>query len=258
MDQDIKFAVIGATYHRKNGKTSQFLKHLFNCLNSQTYQNFKVFLIGDDYVPEGEFETLCSTFPAEKIYYKNHKGISYRNGVFRKPQNKWTSGGTHAKYIGIKQAIAEGFKYYLHFDDDDTWFANHIEEHYLSIKKYPQVDFQFTISRYLGGQLPRKADTARVKQNGYNNMIPRPCNIVHSTWCINLDTVGPRLLQFFEQRMNAIENLRRNRNVREPEFGPMDAGTLTIVGNHVRKGLWKSVFIPKITCNKATEGNIPS
>jgi len=255
MTEDIQFAIVGATYHRRNGTTAACLKRMFKFLQNQSYQNFKLFLIGDDYIPEQEFNTICSTFPQDKIYYKNYIGISYRNGVFTRRQNTWTSGGTQAKYIGIKQAIQEGFKYYLHIDDDDIWQTNHIQEHYLSIKKYPQVDFQFTISRYVGGQLPRRINISRIKNDGYNNLIPQPCNVVHSTWCINLETIGPQLLQLFEERIRTIANLRNKGP--EPILGPMDARTLQLIEHNIRQGVWRAVFISKITCNKPSEGNIP-
>ncbi len=254
MSQGIQFAVVGATYHRKNGETAMFLRRVFRFLQKQTYQNFKLFLIGDDYIPEIEFNDLCATFPEKKIYYKNYKGISYRKGVFRKTINTWTCGGAQAKYIGIKKAIEEGYKYYLHLDDDDIWYANHIQEHYDSIKKYPEVDFQFTIAKYVDDQLPLKIE--KCLPTGYNNLIPRPHNVVHSSWCINLHTMGPRLLEFFETRMKTIDDIRHKKKP-ETVLGPMDAKTLIIIRDNVVRGIWKCVFIPKVTCCKPTESNVP-
>ena len=47
----------------------------------QTYQNYHIFLIGDDYEDEEEFNQIVSLFPSEKIYSYNNK-FSYRENYF--------------------------------------------------------------------------------------------------------------------------------------------------------------------------------
>ena len=53
-----KICVIMATYFRKNGTTKNLLSKALINLEAQTYKNFKLFLIGDHYDNNDEFEAL--------------------------------------------------------------------------------------------------------------------------------------------------------------------------------------------------------
>ena len=87
-----------------------------------------------------EFNKIIKLFSDMKIYSFNNS-YSYRKDYFKIPLNKWCSGGILARFIGIKQAIKEGYKYYLHLDDDDIWINNHINIINNTIKQFPNVDF---------------------------------------------------------------------------------------------------------------------
>ena len=45
----MKFAVTIATYQRKDGKTPQLLKRALDSVFNQTHQDFRVFIVGDNY-----------------------------------------------------------------------------------------------------------------------------------------------------------------------------------------------------------------
>lgn len=150
-----------------------------------------------------------------------------------------------AKYYGLKQAMDEGFKYYLHLDDDDIWSLNHIHEHYNTIIQFPQVDFMYTISKFCKIYLPRKTVGSKIALQ-YNNRKVSAADVVHSTWCINLHTIGPMLLQLYEKRIEMINNIR-TKKIPERPIIPMDKNTIYMINS---KPQLKKIFIPKVTCTK--------
>ena len=54
-----------------DGKTKEYLSRALRCLELQTYGNFKLFLIGDHYDNNDEFEELCKSYKND-IFYKNN------------------------------------------------------------------------------------------------------------------------------------------------------------------------------------------
>ncbi len=53
----MKIGIIISTYQRKDGKTPFYLNRTLESILSQTYKNFKIFLIGDRYENPEEFES---------------------------------------------------------------------------------------------------------------------------------------------------------------------------------------------------------
>jgi glycosyltransferase involved in cell wall biosynthesis len=67
----MNFGICISTYQRKDGKTPELLRRALDSVFNQTYKNFKIFLIGDKYENNDEFEKILSEYPSEKIYYEN-------------------------------------------------------------------------------------------------------------------------------------------------------------------------------------------
>jgi glycosyltransferase involved in cell wall biosynthesis len=51
----MKLSIVIATYQRKDGSTPRLLTRALDSIFSQTYQNFKIYLIGDRYENNDEF-----------------------------------------------------------------------------------------------------------------------------------------------------------------------------------------------------------
>ena len=62
-----KLGIVIPTYQRPDGKTPELLTRTLNAINNQTYTNWKVYLIGDNYKDKKEFETLSKIIPQDKI-----------------------------------------------------------------------------------------------------------------------------------------------------------------------------------------------
>ncbi len=248
----MKLAVVMATYWRKNNKSKEYLLKIFNVLNNQECQDFKLFLIGDNYEKKDEFNEICSSYSGN-IYYENSP-IDFRSGYFQNNRNKWTCGGVNATYLGVKRAIEQGYEYYIHLDDDDYWEPNHISEIVSTITNFPEVDFIISKSKYSNTILPR--EHASITKKGYNNWSPKPCNSVHSSWCINLKTLGNTTIDIFEKRLMLVNDIK-DRKKKETQIYPFDAHCLKIYGNLHKTGKIKCICIEKITCKKYGEGHIP-
>lgn len=250
--EDKLLAVIICTYKRKDGSSIKNLKKLANIMNNQTYKNFTIFLNGDNYEDQKEFDFVCSLFK-NKVIAENYP-ISFRNGYFKYAKNKWTCGGGNAIYNGILKAKKMGYKYYLHCDDDDEWTYDHIEQYYNTIKQFPKADFIFSKSHYKNLILPREHNS--VKKLYYNNLPPKPENMVHSTLCINLKSIGDDILKIKRSRLNIINKIK-NKEIEEYIIPPGDKQILGHINNKVKEKKYSVIFIPKITCKKDTDGNIP-
>jgi len=249
-NKNIKFAVIVATYWRKNGESVYFLNNLFNCLDKQQYRDFKLFLIGDDYSKHKEFNDICKQYNND-IYYKN-LDTSFRKNVFSIDFNKWSSGGSNARFYGIKEAIKQGYDYYLHIDDDDTWKSNHIQIIYDMLQQWPNSDFIFTAGNMKNKKVPNPKNCSI----NYNNYIPRPGYAIHSTWCINLNTMGNFISNIFKNRLDIINKIK-TKQIKETKIKALDALILTKIKNYVKQGIYNTLFIPEVTCNKYGGMHIP-
>lgn len=137
--KDPKVCVIIPTYFRKDGSTKNLLYRALRNLEGQTYKNFKLFVIGDHYDDNDEFEELCKSYTKD-IFYKNNEE-HYRCYDFPNKQTYWAIGGALALKTGIEQAIEEKFNFYFHLDDDDDWRNIHIQLVVDHIKKFPFSDF---------------------------------------------------------------------------------------------------------------------
>jgi glycosyltransferase involved in cell wall biosynthesis len=100
------------------------IQHVFE----QTYQDFRLFIVGDKYEDNDEFEGIISCF--------GHNNICL-----------WRSGGTNALNHAISLAKQEGITKMCHLDHDDYWLPDHLELiHKTVVEKNPP--FIHTLSAY--------------------------------------------------------------------------------------------------------------
>jgi hypothetical protein len=240
------------TYLRKNGTTKQLLTRALKNLEAQTYKNFKLFLIGDHYDNNDEFEELCKSYKND-IFYKNNEQ-HYRCYKFSNKSTYWTIGGALALKTGIEKAIEEKFDYYLHLDDDDEWRDIHIEVVVEHIKKFPSASFILTKAKYANIFLPRTPEI----NTFYNNYIPRGEDSVHASHVYKLPLLGNVVLYVINKNhilANKINN--RERGFEGITIPPTDATILDNINSMVVTNKIKSLYIPIITVNKVSDQNCP-
>ena len=123
----MKIAVVTATFQRQDGTTPEVLKRALNSLNLQAHQDWKLFLIGDAYPDQDEFNSYKKYLPEDKIYIENQP-ISVERERYPKPSNeRWCVSGITPVNIGIKRALEEGYDYVALLDHDDVWYSDHLQ-----------------------------------------------------------------------------------------------------------------------------------
>lgn len=278
----LKLAVLIRTYKRKNGLSKGYLKRAFKSLENQTYKNIKLFVIGDDYSDNEEFEDICKTYNGDIYYYNNPE--SFRTYNFKVKENYWSIGGSKATMYGINKIIKENYNYYFHLDDDDSWKPNHVEIVVKYINRFPKVDVLYSRSVYLDGYMPYYHEPE--ENVTYNNFPLKPAHSVHSTHVYNVKTLGNLLLEISlnlqkqadiinnknnDQDKNNIEYYKRNadsykvdlKKIKSISDGYEYKEEWILPGDHVKAvelgntNKYNNIFIPLITVNKYTDGNVP-
>jgi glycosyltransferase involved in cell wall biosynthesis len=119
-----------STYQRSDGQTPHLLLRAIQSIVNQSYQNFKIFIIGDKYEDNTEFEAIINSFIeiADKIVYENlhfaherDKYLGINNTAL------WNCGGANALNHANNLAKVHGITKVCHLDHDDIWLPNHLE-----------------------------------------------------------------------------------------------------------------------------------
>jgi hypothetical protein len=178
---DVQFAICMATFQRRFNKSPIYLKQAFNMLLNQTYTNWKVFITGDKYEDNTEFEELCSMLPSDKIHFENLK-VAVERENYKNKYELHSVAGCNAFNTSRQKAIDEGYMWICHLDDDDTWDNNRLEILNNTILGYPEACFLFNYSTHINNAV---LPVERVTKLEYNNLIPRPANCIHSSYVFN-------------------------------------------------------------------------
>jgi len=234
----MKIAIIIATYQKANGSTKDYLIRTLESIKKQTFNDYKVFLIGDKYEDDNELNQISKIIDDDKIVVKNLSYAYERDKYINNPDILWTCGGVKAVNTGISMALDEGFEYIAHLDHDDYWFDNHLFEINNVITNNENVGFVYTLSRFINNSiLPRVEDNGDVIFS-----LPQHSNLVHSSTCVNFKKMVARYRNMFEE-FNKIY--------------PSDAALWEELNTELKTKGFNSFLIKKITCvhDKENEKN---
>lgn len=176
------------TYQRADGQTPTFLSRAIQSIVNQSYQNFKIFIVGDKYENNLEFENVINSFIeiADKIVYENlhfaHERDKYLgvNNVAL-----WNCGGANAINHANNLAKSQGITKVCHLDHDDVWFPNHLQLIAEAIVAKQNPAFIYTLSRYLHNPVfPQMVVDGQVVEH-----YPAYCLLVHSSVYYDLEQV---------------------------------------------------------------------
>lgn len=121
----MKIGIVIATYRKLDGSTYSHLLRALQSIKDQTHQDYKVFLIGDDYDDNDELMKLSGIIDGDKIYVENLPIAVER--IKYEGHNLWVCGGVNAMNVGIQRALDNGYNYLCILDHDDYYFPNHLE-----------------------------------------------------------------------------------------------------------------------------------
>lgn len=234
------FAVVITTFKRDDGSTFSSIKKSIESLKNQTYKNWKLFLIGDNYSDHEEFQSIVDLLPKDKITAINLPFAKERDSGNFSGRALWCSAGANASNVGIEKSIEEGFKYHCHLDDDDEWKPYHLEILNLGYTNYPESVFVYTNAYYVDrNNRALLYPTENVsKMLEYDNLPPRPEKLIHSTVSWDLQKIP------FRHR-NVIEQGR---------IFPGDADMWERIGSYCKQNNLKTLYIPLTTVMKFSEG----
>jgi glycosyltransferase involved in cell wall biosynthesis len=230
--KDLNLAIVIATFQRKDGRSPFYLKRALDSVFSQTYENFKIFLIGDKYENEPEVLSLLENYDKSKIFFTNLPYAKERDRYTG--EILWHYGGITAMNEGVKYALDEGYEYVAHLDHDDFWEKNHLEEIVRAIK-ITNADWVCTKSHFLHGRILPSHNETKL----YVDFLPRPCELIHSSVCMNFKKLPLRYRDVFEETGgNGL---------------PADADLWERCYHYFLQNGIKSVNINKITCYHVEE-----
>ena len=230
----MKFSIVITTYQRKDGKTPMFLKRAIDSIMNQEYQNFKIFIIGDKYEDNKEFEEICKSYPQNKIYYENLPEAKERD----KYSDKWLIwmyAGCYASNYGINKSVKDGYDYVCHLDHDDEWYPDHLTLLNDAIIKTNSL-WLCTKSEYVNNMvLP-----SIISNDLYVPFLPEPERLIHSSTCINFKEIPLRYRNVFEET--------RQKGL------PGDADLWLRIKNYLIGINQTGCLVNKITCKHIEEG----
>jgi len=235
----ITFSILVKTYNRKNKDNFSLVKRSLNSILNQTYQNYKLFLIGDRYDNQKDFDYYCSMFPKDKISFVNLPIAKERDDKTLTGHSLWYSAGVNSTKVGVKMMVDQGFIYYARLDDDDYWYPNHLQVLADGYKKFPESAFVYTNSLYKKGGKMVRFPPENVKL-GYNNLPPRPKRLIQSTTSWRLDKI----------------NIPPRTTREQGRVFPGDADLWERINAHCKKNGYKTLYIPTTTVVHDEEGSI--
>jgi glycosyltransferase involved in cell wall biosynthesis len=155
---------------------------------NQSYQNYKIFIVGDKYEDNSEFEDVINGFVeiADKIVCENLHFAHERDKYLGVNNTAlWNCGGANALNHANNLAKAHGITKVCHLDHDDIWLPNHLQLIADAIVAKQSPAFIYTLSRYLHNPVfPQMIVDEQVVEH-----YPAYCSLVHSSIYMDLDQV---------------------------------------------------------------------
>jgi predicted O-methyltransferase YrrM len=241
---EIKFAIVMATYCRKNGQTPAYLKKSLESIFSQKCKNWDFIIVADKYEPKEELQAIIEEFENLLVTNKMDNKIIFiynekvERDYIKNPKNLWCVAGASSMNCGITYAKTNGYKYYVHLDDDDYWADNHLEELTQAYANYPSCIFAYTQSMYGTGVLPNSNSNIYIYPN---NRAIQGGQLIHSAFSFRVDIVPFLYVTHFEET--------------DIVFCPADYKMITNIRQFLdSNNNYSSIYIPKLTCYHIEEG----
>lgn len=225
----MKLAISIATYRRADNQTPFYLKRALDSIFSQTYSDFKIYLVGDRYDNPLEINNIVSKYSSSKLYFKNLP-IAKERDSYSDKKAIWSYGGVNAVNHSIKTARAEGFNYICHLDHDDYWKPNHLAEINNCIIR-TGADWMCTRSTHI---TPNKFLPDFYSQAKFVEGYPISSKLIHSSVCMNF---------------KKIPLIYRDLYGETGKIGlPADADLWERSRDFIKKNNLKSYYINEFTC----------
>jgi glycosyltransferase involved in cell wall biosynthesis len=232
----INFAIVIATYQRPDGKSPFYVKRALESVKNQTYQNYKVFLIGDKYEDDVEFQSFGRNIEDGKIYRENLPTAYEREKYINKKHVLWTCGGVFANNFGFDLALNEDFTYICPLDHDDWWEPTHLEN-FKQLIEDKNSHFVCSKSNHISNKVLPSINS-EIKEK-FLEFLPGSGGLIKSSSCIDMKSIPLMFRNVYEEDGNAF---------------PSDADYWERVREHIKRNNLNSFLVNEITCNHLEEG----
>lgn len=228
----MKIGIVTATYRKLDGSTYAHLKETLESVKNQTHQDYKVFLIGDDYSDNDELLELSKIIDDDKIYVENLPIAVER--IKYDGYNLWKCGGANATNVGIKKALSEGYEYICLLNHDDVYFEDHLS---LISECIEKTGIYFVTTRCSGDNNINYPPTT-IDKFGYYNYIPQSSRLYLVSVCLNYKYYNILMRNMIEECGISY---------------PSDADMWNRISEYMRDNNENGIFINKITCEHLNE-----
>jgi glycosyltransferase involved in cell wall biosynthesis len=230
----IKFSIVITTYQRKDGTTPIVLKRALDSVFNQDYDNFKIYIIGDKYEDNLEFERIFEEYPKDKIYYENLP-FAYERDRLEDKWLVWSYAGCFANNYGINKSIIDGYEYVCHLDHDDEWYPNHLSSLNDAILKTNSL-WLCTKSEYVSNRI-LPVNNSNLDLVPFN---PIPQGLIHSSTCVNFRKIPLRHRNLYDET---------------GKLGlPGDADLWLRMAEYLKRNNQTGILVNKVTCKHLEEG----
>ena len=271
----MKFAVITATYQRSNGSSPKVVTRAIDSLKKQKHQDFKLFLIGDYYEDNKEFQSFKKLLPKDKIYLENLPFSPERKKYKNPSKELWACGGTSAINRGIDVALEQGFTHITLLDHDDIWYPNHLEliNKAVEITNSPFIITKgnYTNSNKRTNTIPFKHtyDELSINTDSYYSItpeikaypfIPVQCLFMKLSVCMDMSRIKLRFRDVLEETgILAAGDADMWNRIGKLMYSSIETEQIGLRRNkeiiyHAPPQLELGIFIEEITCSTFEEG----
>ena len=186
----MKIAIVCSTYYRPDNRSLFYLERAMRSVYNQTFKDYQVYLIGDDYANKGQFQKIANKYKVRSVNLpESIERQKYAFGTYP----LFCSGGLTPALKGIEMALADGYEYICHLDHDDWWEPSHLEYINHVIEQYKPL-FICTLATYYCGLLPSYEPSGDVMQ-----YVTYPGCCVLSSSCIRYSGTKLRFRDVFAE-----------------------------------------------------------
>jgi glycosyltransferase involved in cell wall biosynthesis len=231
----MRIGITIATYQRKDGKTPEYLNLLLESIYAQTYQDFKIYLIGDKYENMDEWCSIIRKYSGYHLCAINLNHADERD-KYNDNYILWHCGGVFASNFGANLALSEGIDFICHIDHDDYIDRIHLEKVNKAIEEV-KADWICSKSEYVGSILP----VVEASTWEFLPFLPLPGGIVNSSVCYNYRKIPFRYRDTYAEFGTAI---------------PSDADLWQRCSEFIKENSLISCLINQVTCYHQEEGYV--
>jgi len=177
--------ILISTYERNDGSTPGLLENLWQNFQKQSYKNWRLFLVGDKY--ENMEEWTAISFASDlRVSAYNMPEAGERGKL--SGEMTWKNAGVEAINHGISQILDAGHEWVVRLDDDDYWDHDHLQNIVSGIQT--GATFVMTGAQFINLHLP--LPRAVFQSDISNDVIPLPCQVIHSSVAFNVKALTSR------------------------------------------------------------------